>query len=274
MSRQHVADASDLAVCTAAHGEPLEREGWPGAIPQNYRYGPSYGSPELSPSHYGTVGHDPLRIRSATVLGDGRSLFLEIPDLQPVNQLHLHVTVAPGTIRDIFATLHALDGPFREIPNYQEVTRPIAAHPILRDIAMLKAAVKNPWLAKVGGARPLTIEAASNLAYKTAELRAKPGERLAVTFVNPDVVPHNWVLAKPGTLAAVGERADGLIADPEAVARHYVPKTDDVIAYADITEPGKRQTIYFSVPDAPGRYPFLCTFPGHWKLMNGLLIVE
>jgi azurin len=139
---------------------------------------------------------------------------------------------------------------------------------------MLKAAVKNPWLAKVGGARPLTIEAASNLAYKTAELRAKPGEKLAVTFVNPDVVPHNWVLAKPGTLAAVGALADGLIADPEAVARHYVPKTDDVIAYADITEPGKRQTIYFSVPDAPGRYPFLCTFPGHWKLMNGLLIVE
>ncbi len=34
MTRQHVADASDLAVCTAAHGEPLEREGWPGAIPQ------------------------------------------------------------------------------------------------------------------------------------------------------------------------------------------------------------------------------------------------
>jgi azurin len=53
-----------------------------------------------------------------------------------------------------------------------------------------------------------------------------------------------------------------------------VPKTDDVIAYADITEPGKQQTIYFTVPQQPGRYPFLCTFPGHWKLMNGLLIVE
>jgi len=24
----------------------------------------------------------------------------------------------------------------------------------------------------------------------------------------------------------------------------------------------------------PGRYPYLCTFPGHWKLMNGVLIVE
>ncbi|MFM7292674.1 MAG: plastocyanin/azurin family copper-binding protein, partial [Planctomycetia bacterium] len=240
----------------------------------NYRYGQQYGSPEFSPSHYGTVGHDPLPIRSATVLPDGHGLFLEIPDLQPVNQLHLHVAVGQGETRDLFATVHALDGPFREILDYQETTRPIAAHPILRDIAMLKAAVKNPWLAKVEGARAVTIEAASNLAYKTPELRARPGETLALTFANPDVMPHNWVLAKPGTIAAVGGLADALIADPEAVARHYVPKTDDIIAYADITEPGRRQTIFFTLPDTPGRYHFLCTFPGHWKLMQGVMIVE
>ena len=53
-----------------------------------------------------------------------------------------------------------------------------------------------------------------------------------------------------------------------------MPKTDDVIAYADITEPGKQQTIHFTAPQTPGRYPYLCTFPGHWKLMNGVLIVE
>ena len=240
----------------------------------NYRYGPSYGSPEFSPSHSGTVGHDPLAIRSATVLSDGQSLFLETPDIQPVNQLHLHLAIGGGATRDVYATVHALDEPFRDIPNYLEVTRPVAAHPILRDIAMMKAAVKNPWLKKVAGARPLSIEAASNLAYKTPELRAKPGEILALTFVNPDVLPHNWVLVKPDTLATVGTLADGLIADPEAVARHYVPKTDDVIAYADITEPGKSQTIYFTAPDTTGRFPFLCTFPGHWKLMNGVLIVK
>ena len=65
----------------------------------NYRYGPAYGSPELSPRHPGIPGHDPLEIRSATVLGDGRSLFLEIPDLQPVNQLHLHLRVDDGPRR-------------------------------------------------------------------------------------------------------------------------------------------------------------------------------
>jgi azurin len=208
------------------------------------------------------------------VLSDGQSLFLEMPDLQPVNQLHINVGVGGGETRDIFATVHALAEPFRDIPGYREVAKTIAAHPILRDVAMMKAAVKNPWLTKIENARAITIETAENLAYKTRELRTKPGEPIALTFVNPDVVPHNWVLAKPDTLSAVGTLADGLIADPEAVARHYVPKTDDVLAYADITEPGKRQTIYFTAPRTPGRYPYLCTFPGHWKLMSGVLIVE
>src|SRR5262249_50154981 len=47
----------------------------------NYRYSATYGSPELSPRHAGQPGHDPLTIRSAHVLADGATLFLEIPDL-------------------------------------------------------------------------------------------------------------------------------------------------------------------------------------------------
>jgi azurin len=240
----------------------------------NYRYGPAYGSPEFSPSHYGVVGHDPVAIASATVLPDGTSLFLEIPDMQPVSQLHLQVAVGGGVTRDIFATVHALAEPFRDIPGYRDRERPIAAHPILRDVAMMKATVKNPWLKPVAAARPIAIEAASNLAYATTEFHATPGEPLAITFINPDVVPHNWVLVRPGTLAAVGTLADRAIADPEAVARHYVPDTDDVLAYADIVQPGERQTIHFTAPTKPGRYPYLCTFPGHWKLMNGTMIVD
>ena len=30
----------------------------------------------------------------------------------------------------------------------------------------------------------------------------------------------------------------------------------------------------FTAPKQPGRYPFLCTFPGHWRVMKGVLIVE
>ena len=82
------------------------------------------------------------------------------------------------------------------------------------------------------------------------------------------------VLIEPGALEKVGDLTNKLIADPEAVLRHYVPKTDDVLAYTDIVPPRKSFRITFRAPAEPGRYPFLCTFPGHWMVMNGQLLVE
>jgi azurin len=38
--------------------------------------------------------------------------------------------------------------------------------------------------------------------------------------------------------------------------------------------PQGRAELTFTAPKTPGRYPFLCTFPGHWRLMRGELIVE
>jgi azurin len=38
--------------------------------------------------------------------------------------------------------------------------------------------------------------------------------------------------------------------------------------------PQDQFSIFFRAPDKPGRYPFLCTFPGHWMVMNGVMIVE
>jgi azurin len=38
--------------------------------------------------------------------------------------------------------------------------------------------------------------------------------------------------------------------------------------------PQDQMSIYFDAPAKPGRYPFLCTFPGHWMVMNGVMVVE
>jgi len=57
-------------------------------------------------------------------------------------------------------------------------------------------------------------------------------------------------------------------------SRHYVPETDAVLVHTDIVSPGKNQEIYFIAPSAPGHYPFLCPFPGHWMVMNGTMLVE
>ncbi|MCA9101686.1 MAG: hypothetical protein KDA63_11075, partial [Planctomycetales bacterium] len=240
----------------------------------NYRYGEAYGSPEFSPRHPGTPGHDAWQIRAAHVLDDGHTLFLEIPELQPVSQLHLRLHVDSGDGRDLFLTVHKLDAPFVDLPGYEPVEKTIAAHPILADLAMATERVPNPWREPIEGARSIVLETGTNLTYATRTMHAQAGEAVALTLVNPDVVPHNWALVAPGSMRRVGEMANRLIADPAAAARHYIPDTSDVLAYTDIVRPQQEFTIYFHAPDAPGRYPFLCTFPGHWMVMNGELIVE
>jgi putative heme-binding domain-containing protein len=241
----------------------------------NYRYSSGYGSPELSPRHPGQPGHDPLAIRSAHIIGDGRTLFLEIPDLQPVNQLHLHVRPDGGRPQDLFATVHRLAAPFTGFPGYHPATRTIAAHPILADMAaMAHKPAPNPWRARIAKARPVTIEAGKNLSYTVRSFTARPGEPIALTFLNPDVVPHNWALISPGTLSRVGDLVNKIVAEPDAAARQYIPRTDDVLVFTDVVGPQDQFTISFRAPTTPGRYPYLCTFPGHWMVMNGELIVR
>ncbi|SFI86093.1 DUF6797 domain-containing protein [Planctomicrobium piriforme] len=241
----------------------------------NYRYGPAYGSPEFSAAHPGIRGHDPVEIKSATILSDGRTLFLELPDLQPVNQLYLRLAVDNSDRKhDLFATVHALDRPYTQVPGYQPVAKTIAQHPLLTDLAMAANRIPNPWKNEIKNARSLNVETGKNLTYATTTLRAKAGEPVRLTLSNPDVVPHNWALVRPGTLQTVGELSNKLIGDPDAYARHYVPQSEDVLAYTDIVEPGDKFTIFFKAPEKPGKYPYLCTFPGHWMVMNGVLIVE
>jgi putative heme-binding domain-containing protein len=252
-----------------------ERAGAHFAQAWDYRYSSSYGSPELSPRHPGQPGHDAVAIRSAHVLADGQTLFLEIPELQPVNQLHLHLRPDGGRPVDLFATVHRMSPPFTGFLGYRPAPKTIAAHPILGDMAaMAHKPAPNRWRSKIPRARTVTIDAGKNLSYTVRSFTARPGEAIQLTFVNPDVVPHNWALIKPGTLPRVGDLVNKIVAEPDAATRHYIPRTDDVLVYTDIVGPQDQFTISFRAPSTPGRYPYLCTFPGHWMVMNGEMIVR
>ena len=239
----------------------------------NYRYSPGYGSPEMAPSHPNVVGHEALEIAGVHVVDD-KTLFVELPDLQPVNQLHLVLQVDGGKPQELFVTSHKLDKPFTSFPGYQKTDKLIAAHPQAVDLANLGKKVANPWGEKRPFKTKLEISAGKNLTYSTRTLRVKAGEKIKLSFINLDVVPHIWVLVKPVSLAKVGDLANRLIADPEAVVRHYVPRSSDVLAYTDIVSPQDEFSIFIEAPQEKGRYPYLCTFPGHWMVMNGELIVE
>jgi azurin len=134
--------------------------------------------------------------------------------------------------------------------------------------------VPNPHTKRRKGGRQITIETASNLSFATRSFTVKPGEFIEFKLLNPDVVPHNWALLKPGTMERVGRLSNQLISDPEAAIQHYIPKTEDVLAYTNVVLPKDESIIYFTAPKETGSYPYLCTFPGHWLVMNGEMIVE
>lgn len=233
----------------------------------NYRYSAAYGSPEYSLKYADTPGHDPLEVRSVQRLDGGKTLFLEIPQLIPASQVHLHLS----TGHDVFLTAHALAEPFTEFAGYARI--PKTNHAAQAGMTAPTPSKPNPW-AKGEGGREIVVEAALGLQYVQKQLTAKAGEKLTIVFKNPDVVPHNWLLAKPGTLQKLGEKCNLMITDPQGLAKHYVPDSNEVIAYTDMTNPKESFTIHITAPAEKGDYPYLCTFPGHWMVMNGVLKVE
>jgi azurin len=233
----------------------------------NYKYGPQYGSPEYSVKYADTPGHDPLEVRSVQQLDGGKTLFLEIPQIVPASQIHLHLS----TGHDVFMTAHALAAPFTEFSGYKKIAK--TNHAAQIGLEAPKPAKPNPW-AKGEPGREIVIEAALGLQFVQKQLSAKAGEKITIRFKNPDVVPHNWLLARPGSLQKLGEKVNLMITDPLGLAKHYVPDSDDVIAYTDMTNPKAEFVIHLTAPKDKGDYPYLCTFPGHWMVMNGVLKVQ
>ena len=87
-------------------------------------------------------------------------------------------------------------------------------------------------------------------------------------------MPHNLVLLEAGSLDAFGPLVDEFLASPDAANMDYVPKSRYVLGATKMLDPGEAGSIRLKLPDQPGTYPFICTFPGHWRLMQGELIVS
>ena len=87
----------------------------------NYRYSSAYGSKEYSVLEPMKEGHDRLNVKSVQYLDGGKKIFLEIPQLQPVDQLHLYFN--GKTTLELFATVHQLGKPFTNYPGYKKITK-------------------------------------------------------------------------------------------------------------------------------------------------------
>ena len=121
----------------------------------------------------------------------------------------------------------------------------------------------------------LIVQAVPNqMQFAPKELRVKAGAKVRLIFENPDLMLHNFVLLSPGAEEEVGTLADKLAAQPDGPAKGYLPESNKILHATPLVQPKQKAELAFTAPAAPGNYPYICTFPGHWRIMRGVLVVE
>ena len=119
----------------------------------------------------------------------------------------------------------------------------------------------------------LEIAGNDQMQFDKKELKVKAGQKVTLTLTHTgemamEVMGHNFVLLKQGTdLAAFSNDAIN------AKDNDYIPESDAIIVHTKMLGGGETDTITFDAPEK-GTYDFVCTFPGHYALMQGKFIVE
>ncbi|MDE2956253.1 MAG: ThuA domain-containing protein [Bacteroidota bacterium] len=106
-------------------------------------------------------------------------------------------------------------------------------------------------------------------------LHAFAGQEIHVDFVNlhPDL--HNAVFLLPdANMDAFGAALDLYMTDPESSDNEYVPpaRQHEIVGSTGVLPQHERTVAVLGVLEA-GSYPFVCSVPGHWAVMQGTLTV-
>ena len=118
----------------------------------------------------------------------------------------------------------------------------------------------------------IIINSNDMMKFDQNELRVFEGQKITLTLnhtgkMSKEIMGHNFVLLKKKTdLSDFAQRA------MLARENEYIPKGDETIAYTKMIGGGESDTITFTAPEK-GSYTYICTFPGHYGLMKGVLIV-
>ncbi len=145
---------------------------------------------------------------------------------------------------------------------------------LIASLAFVGAAA--PVVHAADASRQVAITSNDAMQYNVKEITAKPGEKITVKLSHVGKLPktamgHNWVLFSNLPDAEVQK----LLMDGMKNAPDYLPKDKSaVLAHTKVIGGGESTTVEFTAPTKPGSYPFFCTFPGHFSMMKGKLIVK
>lgn len=134
-----------------------------------------------------------------------------------------------------------------------------------------------PAQAATGAVRTIDIVGTDDMKYSVTTITAKRGEQLRVRLTTKGTMPkiamaHNFVLLKAGA-----SQVKFVNAGATSRATDFIPPDmkDQVLAQTALAGAGETVEVTFKVPATAGKYPFLCTFPGHFQAgMRGTLVVK
>lgn len=137
-----------------------------------------------------------------------------------------------------------------------------------------KAEKADPFDAQPG-LQAITIKTIpERLLFDVREFKVKAGAPVKLVFENPDVTPHNLLIVQPGAADEVGMAGNEMAKLPDGMAKGFIPESPKILHKTKMLMQNDSETLRFMAPSAPGRYPYICTFPGHWLVMKGEMIVE
>jgi azurin len=99
------------------------------------------------------------------------------------------------------------------------------------------------------------------------------GKPVQVVLDNTDTMPHNIVITAPGAMQEIALMAGAMSASDDPAVKQFVPESPKVLQATKLIGPGESGRLSFTAPEKPGNYPFVCTYPGHWVKMYGVMQV-
>ncbi|WP_437920894.1 plastocyanin/azurin family copper-binding protein [Sphingobacterium sp. LRF_L2] len=131
-----------------------------------------------------------------------------------------------------------------------------------------------PGIENVELSNTISVESNDQMKFDKELLRVKAGEPVELTLKNVGTLPkesmgHNLIVLKPGVdIATFAGEATG------AADSDYIPKTSlsSIAAHTKLLGPGEEDKISFTLEK--GVYTFICSFPGHYGVMQGKIVAE
>ncbi|CAG5018185.1 hypothetical protein DYBT9275_05950 [Dyadobacter sp. CECT 9275] len=114
----------------------------------------------------------------------------------------------------------------------------------------------------------------AKMAFDKDRFTVKAGKKVSLIFENKDLMPHNVLVVGQGSAEKVGEAADAMANLKNGFEKNFVPEIPEVLFATPLVNAGKSYQLNFTAPEKRGEYPFICSFPGHWRVMKGIMIVE